>query len=186
MALNASQVRTAPSGHVYVGPLGTTEPDDATSPLDAALRELGYLTPDGVSITPSVETENINVWQSLMPVLTPITGMSLEISFTLAQMNMDGLSLFFNGSEFDNDNGVGRLEIESNPGSQERLLVVDWVDNIGDAYRLVVPRAQMTNREALSLTRGDSINQGLTFSALDDDGIAAYLLTNNADLVPVS
>lgn len=184
--MDATKVRTAPSGKVWVGAIGTVEPDDATTALDAALKELGYLTPDGVSITPSVETEAINVWQSLLPVLNPITGMSLEVSFTLAELNQDGLSLFFNGSEWANDAGTGRLDIDSNPGTQERLLVIEWTDNAGDAYRLVVPRAQMTNREAMALARGESTNQGITFSALDDDGIAAYLLTNNADLIPSS
>lgn len=186
MAFDAGQVRTAPSGHVYVGQLGTPEPDDITTALDAALKELGYCTPDGVSITPNVETEDIMVWQSLSPVLSPITGMTFEISFTLAQLNQDGLSLFFTGSTWANDGGVGRLNIDSNPGTQERLLVIEWTDNVGDDYRLVVPRAQMTNREALALTRGDSINQGITFKALDDDGLSAYLLTNNADLVPAT
>ena len=186
MALNASAVRTAPSGHVWVAPTGTPEPDDITTALDAALKEFGYLTPDGVSITPNVDSEDIMVWQSLSPVLSPITGMTFEISFTLAELNANGLSHFFNGSDWVNDGGVGRLEIDSNPGTQERLLVIEWTDNNEDNYRLVVPRAQMTNREALALTRGDSINQGITFKALDDDGLAAYLLTDNALLIPAS
>lgn len=186
MAFSASNVRTAPSGRVHVAPVGTAEPDDITTPLNAAFGEFGYLTPDGVSITPSVETESINVWQSLAPVLTPITGISFEVSFTIAELNAIGLSAFFNGSDWTNDGGVGRLEVESNPGTQERVLVIEWTDNRDDNYRLVIPRAQMTNREALSLTRGDSTNQGITFSALDDDGVVAYLLTDNAELVPAS
>lgn len=186
MALTASNVRTAPSGHVWVGPIGTPEPDDIETALDAALKELGYLTPDGVSITPQVDSEDIMVWQSLSPVLSPITGMTFELSMTVAELNQDGLSLFFTGSEFVNDGGVGRLDISSNPGTQERLLVIEWVDNTGDNYRLVVPRAQMTNRDALALTRGDSVNQGITFKALDSDGLSAYLLTDNAALIPAS
>lgn len=186
MAQSAAQVRTAPSGDVYVGPLGTTEPDDVDTALHANLKNLGYCTPDGVSITPQVDSEDIMVWQSLAPVLSPITGMSFEISFTLAQLNQDGLSLFFTGSTWVNDGGTGRLDIDSNPGTQERLLVVEWTDNALDKYRLVVPRAQMTNREALALTRGDSINQGITFKALDSEGVSAYLLTDNTDLIPAS
>jgi hypothetical protein len=112
--------------------------------------------------------------------------MTFELSFTVAELNKAALGLYFAGSEFTNDGGVGRLDISSNPGTQERLLVVTWSDNTGDTYRLVVPRAQMTNREAMQLVRGDSINAGLTFKALDDDGIAAYLLTDNEILIPAS
>src|SRR5690606_37680684 len=122
-------------------------------------------------------------WQSLMPVLSPITGMTLQVSFTMAQVNGATLSMFFLGEEVTDNGTVATLNITTDPGSQERVLVVEWNDNIGDGYRLVLPRAQMTNREALSLTRSDSINLGLTFSALDDNGIAGYLLSNNANLI---
>jgi hypothetical protein len=186
MAFSAAEVRTAPSGHIYVAALGALEPTDATSPLDAAYAELGYTTPEGVTITPNVEQEDIMVWQSLLPVLSPITGMTLDISFTMAQLNSDTLSLYFLGEEFTDDGTTARLDINSNPGTQERALVVEWEDNQEDAYRLVVPRAQMTNREELSLTRGTSVNLGLAFKALDDDGIAGYLLTNNSNLVETS
>lgn len=186
MALTASNVRTAPSGHVWVADIGTPEPDDIETALNAAFAELGYLTPDGVSITPQVDSEDIMVWQSLAPVSSPITGMTFELSMTLAELNRDGLSLFFAGSQWTNDGGVGRLDIDSNPGTQERILVVEWQDDHQDNYRLVVPRAQMTNRDALALTRGDPINQGITFKALDSDGLSAYILTDNAVLIPGS
>lgn len=186
MALNASQVRTAPSGHIYVGALGSPEPDDVSSALDSAFAELGYATPDGVTIAPSVEQEDIMVWQSLMPVLSPITGITLEISFVLAQISRPTLELFFFGEEFTDDGSIARLNINSNPGTQERCLVVEWTDSSEDAYRLVLPRAQMTNREELALTRSDSINLGLTFSALDDGGVAGYLLSDNAGLLETS
>jgi hypothetical protein len=183
MAFSAAQVRTAPSGHVHVGPLGVTEPTDVTSPLDPALVELGYTTPDGVTVTPNVEQQDIMVWQSILPVLTPITGMTLEVSFVLAQLNPDTLSLYFLGDDFTDDGVTARLNINSNPATQERALVVEWTDNVGDVNRLVIPRAQMTNREALTLTRGQSTNLGLSFKALDDDGIAGYLLSDNSNLL---
>lgn len=186
MALSAAQVRTAPSGHIYVGPIGSPEPTDTSTDLDVAYAELGYATPDGVNISPNVEQEDIMVWQTLLPVLSPITGVTLEVSFTLAQLNPDTLSLYFLGDDFTDDGTTARLDINSNPGSQERALVIEWSDNVDDDYRLVLPRAQMTNREELSLTRGDSVNLGLTFSALDSDGIAGYLLSNNSNLLDQS
>lgn len=186
MTFAASEVRTAPSGKIFVGPLGATEPTDVTTALDAAFAELGYATPDGVTITPNVEQEDINVWQSLMPVLSPITGMTLEVAFTMAQLNQDTFSLYFLGETWTDDGTTATLNINSNPGSQERCLVVEWTDSAEDKYRLVVPRAQMTNREELALTRGDSTNLGLTFSALDDNGIAGYLLTNNENMIEPS
>lgn len=187
MALNASEVRTAPSGHIYVAALGAPEPTDVSTPLNAAFAELGYTTPDGVTVAPSVEQEDIMVWQSLMPVLSPITGMTLEISFVLAQLNRETLGLYFLGEDFTDDGTTATLNISTNPGTQERCLVVEWTDNTEtDIYRLVVPRAQMTNREELQLTRGQSTNLGLSFKALDDNGTAGYLLTNNENMMDAS
>lgn len=186
MAFTATNVRTAPSGHIYLGPIGTPEPSNVTTALDAALIDLGFATPDGVTLTPNVESEDIMAWQSLSPVLTPLTAMAFEVSFTIMELNQAALSAFFAGSAWENSAGTGRLDISANPGTQERLLVIEWVDNITDTYRLVVPRAQMTNREAMNLVRGDSTNVGLTLKALDDDGICAYLLTNNDVLIPAT
>lgn len=186
MAFSAAEVRTAPSGHIYVAALGAVEPTDVTTPLAGTYAELGYTTPDGVSLTPSVEQEDIMVWQSLMPVLSPITGMTLEISFVLAQLNRDTLSLYFLGEEVTDDGTTATLNLSTNPGTQERVLVVEWEDNTEDLYRLVVPRAQMTNREELQLTRGQSTNLGLSFKALDDNGIAGYLLSNNENMLEAS
>lgn len=186
MALDAGQVRTAPSGHIYVAPLGAVEPTDVESDLDAAFAELGYCTPDGVTIAPSVDQEDIGVWQALMPVLSPITGMTIEVSFVLAQINRHTMSLFFLGEEFTDDGTTARLNINSNPGTQERCLVVEWSDNTGDSYRLVLPRAQMTNREELTLARSEATGLGLTFAALDDAGIAGYILSNNPALLDES
>lgn len=179
MALNASEVRTAPSGLVYVAPLGAVEPSDPTTPMDSEYAELGYITTDGVTISPNVEQEDIMMWQSLMPVLSPITAVTLEVSFVLGQVNRDTLALFFLGEEVTDDGSVSTLNISTNPGTQERVLVVEWRDNTDDDYRLVMPRAQMTNREELQLARGSAIQLGLTFKALDDNGTAGYVLSNN-------
>lgn len=183
---DASEVRVAPGGDIYVGLPGSTEPTDVATPIDGAFDQLGYLTPDGVSITPNVESEDIMAWQTISPVLTPITGMTFEVSFTMMQFNQQTLGLYFAGEDWTNESGTGKLEISSNPGSQERCLIVEWTDNQNHTYRLVMPRAQMTNREALQLVRGDSSNLGLTFKALDDNGVAGYILTDNPDLVPSS
>jgi hypothetical protein len=38
-------------GGLYVAPFGTVLPDDVDAPLDAAFKNLGYISADGVSIT---------------------------------------------------------------------------------------------------------------------------------------
>lgn len=181
---NPTEVRLAPDGRVRVSPVGTAEPVDATTAFDPLWAELGWVTEDGVSVTPSIDTNDINMWQSITPVKRPLTGMGLEISVPLGSFNRDTLALYFLNSEWSTVGATGRLEMPNAPVSQEVALSVEWEDDEGDMNRLIFPRATMTDRDALNLVRADAITLGLTFATLaGPDGYSAVLLTNNPALV---
>jgi len=187
MAFVTEEVRLAPSGKVYVAAVGSPEPVGVVDVMDPTWAELGYITEDGVSLTPSVDTNDIRVWQSLQAIKTPITGVEFEVNFVPAQFNQDTLSLYFLGNQWENSGGVARLEVSNSPGTQERSLCVEWEDDEGDLNRLVVPRAQITDREALNLQRSELLGLGVTFRALTGpDGYTAVLLSSNADLIPAT
>lgn len=178
------QVRLAPDGRVLVAPLGTAEPTDVTTAFNAAFKELGWVTEDGISVTPSVDTNDVPMWQSITPVKRPITGMGLEVSMALGSHNKDTLGLYFLNSTVSNAAGVARLEMANAPASQEVMLAVEWTDDEGDTNRLIFPRVTMTDREAITLQRSDAVALGLTFSSLaGPDGYTAVLLSDNATLL---
>lgn len=179
-----SQVRLAPDGRVLVAPLGTVEPTDVTTAFNASFKELGWVTEDGVSVTPSVDTNDIMMWQSITPVKRPITGMGLEISMTLGSHNRRTLELYFLNASVTNASGIARLETPNAPVSQDVMLAVEWTDDEGDVSRLIFPRVTMTDREAITLQRSEAVGLGLTFSSLaGPDGYSAVLLSNNIDLL---
>lgn len=179
-----TQVRLAPDGRVLVAPLGTVEPVDTTASFNAAFKELGWVTEDGVSVTPSVDTNDVMMWQSVTPVKRPITGMGLEVSMALASHNKDVLGAYFLNSTVTNVTGTARLEMKNAPVSQEKMLAIEWTDDEGDVNRLILPRVTMTDRDAITLQRSDALAYGITFSALAGPaGYSAVLLTNNTDLL---
>jgi hypothetical protein len=191
MALDTQEVRLAPNGTVWVGPVGVTEPTDVTTAwatVDPDWMDFGYISEDGVSITPSVDTNSIRAWQSLHDLKRPIVGVEFEVSFVPMQVNQTTVGVYFLGTEDDFTNtGVGRLEIPNSPGTQERALGIEWVDDEGDVNRLVVPRAQITDREALQLQRPEALTFGVTFVALaGPNGYMGVLLSDNPDLVPAT
>lgn len=179
-----SQVRLAPDGRVLVAALGTTEPIDVATPFNVAFKELGWVTEDGVSVTPSVDTNDIMMWQSINPVKRPLTGMGLEVSMALASHNKTTLGLYFLNSQTTTVSGVARLEMANSPASQDVMLAVEWTDDEGDINRLIFPRVTMTDREAITLQRSEAVALGLTFSSLaGPNGYSAVLLSNNVDLL---
>lgn len=179
-----TQVRLAPDGRVLVAPLGTAEPTDVTTAFNVAFKELGWVTEDGVSVTPSVDTNEVMMWQSVMPVKRPITGAGLEVSMALASHNKDVLGLFFLNTTGTNVSGTARFEQKNAPAAQEKMLAIEWTDDEGDINRLILPRVTMTDRDAFNLQRSDAVAYGITFSALAGPaGYSAVLLSNNTDLL---
>lgn len=183
MALDSLEVRVAPFGHVYVAPVGTAAPTDVTSPFDAAWQELGYLDEEGVGITPSTDVSDILAWQSLLPVKTSLTGLDLTLEFNLIQVNQHTSALYFFGETWAVSGGVATLEMSSNPALDERALAVEWTDDASNTNRLIVGRGLVTDRAQMSLRRSEATAFGITFRALDNNGVMASLLSDNPDLL---
>ena len=59
---NVSAGKPKVSGAVYRAALGSTLPTDATTSLDAAFKELGYVSEDGVSNNNSPSSDNVKAW----------------------------------------------------------------------------------------------------------------------------
>jgi hypothetical protein len=186
MANVSTEVRLAPGGSVYVADIGTTLPTTATMALNAAFDDLGYLDEDGVTISPSADFTDIMMWQSSVPVKTTLDTITLEIQFNMGQTNLTTWGLYFFVTDFTNNFGQAKLEIPSNPGSQEKALIVEWTDDEGDQTRLVFPRAVLTDRESLQLVRNDATIAGVTFRCLDSNGTLGYIYSENPDLTPTT
>jgi hypothetical protein len=152
--------------------------------LDAAFDDLGYLDEDGVSITPNVELTDIMMWQSALPVKTTLDTVAVEVQFNMGQVNLTTWGLYFFVSDFVNNFGEAKLTLPSNPGSQEKALIIEWQDDEGDQTRMVFPRAVLADREALQLVRNNAQLLGVTFRLLDASGNLGFIYSENPDLTP--
>lgn len=186
MALDGTEIRIAQvNGAVYVAPVGTTAPTTATSALDPAFTHLGYVTEDGVTITPTVDLNPIMAWQSAAPVAYGLNEASFEFSFTLMQTNRDVTSQYFFGQSWVmGPSGLATLDIPSNPSIADLTvaLVVEYEDSAGDHLRYYVERALCTERQEITLTRSDPVVYGLTYVGLDTNGTLGRILTDSTDI----
>ncbi|WP_406305777.1 hypothetical protein OHA61_30710 [Streptomyces sp. NBC_00885] len=190
MANDAKKIRFAPNGTIYVAPAGgslvppVVLGDGMTAPT--GYKALGYVDEGGVTLTPAIETQPVNAWQSAVPVLYNVTSASFSVKATLQETNEVTTELFW-GAEWVEimstdptpvGTGVFRLDLASTPDLKELSLVVDW--NQGAVRsRCVIPRAMISDRGAVQLSRTENGKYELTIEALDSAGKLGYVLTND-------
>lgn len=182
MSQSSLEVRLAPFGRVLRADVGTAYPATVTDPFSASWRDLGFTDEDGVSITPSIDVSDINAWQSLTPVKQTLTGMNVEVAFKLIQVNQATTSMFFLGETWTASGGNAEMILSSNPGINEEALAIEWTDDASNTNRLIFPRGLVTDREELVLSRNDEIQLGITYRALDSNGVVMVMHSNDPNL----
>lgn len=175
MAVDADEIVVGANGSVYVAPVGTAGPTDTTTALNASFIDLGYVSDDGVEITPGMDSADINAWQSFYPVRRIVTARTLEISLTLLQWNEDSIELAFGGGSVATNVGVYTYTPPSPDEIDYRAMVVEWADDTKN-YRLHIPKVLVTDTSSLSLNRTDPAGLALTFSAQGTDGASTFSL----------
>lgn len=156
MANEAANVIIAANGRVAIAPQGTALPTDATAALDPAFTELGYISEDGVEITPQLTTGEITAWQSLSPVRTFMTAYGLEVAFTLMEWIETNLKLAFGGGVFtDNLDGTWDFQLPA-PGEREQYVMVIEGQDGNETYRWVLEKVELSDTGGTSFKGDDA------------------------------
>lgn len=166
MALDSDNVRVALTGAVYVAPVGTPVPSTLTEALDGAFVDLGYLSDDGATVTPSIKADEITAWQNEDIVRRTITR-THEIKFTLIETTLEGLKLAY-ASAASTSGSTTTFNAGSDDG--KRAVVIDCLD--GTSFvRHVAPVAQLTDVGDLKYKNGDPVGYELTMAVYKVGGI---------------
>lgn len=183
--LDATEVRIAPTGHIFIANSQTTAPTNLSTAMSASWTDLGYATEDGVSLAYSVDTSTIMGWQSAVELKRGLSGVTLEVSFTLLQTNKEVTAAYWGGSSWANGAaGVATLTVPSNPSisSMEHAMVIEYTDDAGKIQRFYMGRGMVTDRQEITLKRDDAVAYGITFVAADNNGELARLLSDSLEL----
>jgi hypothetical protein len=182
VANDADNVRVGLNGSVYIAPKGTTAPVDLDSAWGTGWVDLGYLSDDGVEMSYSTDTEDINAWQSLSPVRKVLTGVDMTLGFTAIELKTSTVTLYFPSATMtDVSPGVHKLSIPAAPEPDERAIGLEWVD--GDIKnRLVIARGEVSDRDSITLARSSAVQLPMTVSAYADTApeIAVWLSNDPA------
>jgi hypothetical protein len=140
VAFDTDEIVIAGDGDVYVAPVGTTAPVDASAAPAAAFVHLGTTNANGATITDGKTTEDVDIWKSFYPGRTFITGRTFRCSFVLRQWNYETVKLAFGGGTVTGSSPNYKY-VPPDPSFVDfRAVIIDGDDG-GRLYRWYLPRA---------------------------------------------
>jgi len=161
-------------GAVYAAPVGTTLPTNATAALDAAFKNLGYVSEDGLKNAYDVEIETVKAWGG-DEVLVTNNGKSDAFTYTLLEvLNIDVLKHVYGSANVTGSLSAGIALSVNNSDTEDVSMVFELVLR-GALKRIVVPRAHVTEVGEITYTDGDAVGYETTIACqADAEGNSHY------------
>jgi hypothetical protein len=155
------------SGGAYVAPFDASLvlPTNASSPLPAALKPLGYIGPDGLKRTADAEVHEV-LAAGGVKVKAVNKSDSLTYELTLMQSDLAVLAEVYGPENVTITNGVLRVRHNG-----KNMPIRTWVFELADgvnSLREVVARAQVTSKPEVVYGTGEETVYAVTLTALDD------------------
>ncbi len=172
---NVTAAKPKVGGAIYIAPVGTTLPTDATTALGEAFKELGYASEDGLTNAHSPESDAIKAWGG-DTVLTLMTSRDDTFSLTLIEAtNLEVLKLVYGDTNVSGTLETG-IAISANAKDLEaHAFVVDMVLKDGAAKRIVIPQATVTEIGEISYKDSDAVGYDTTLRCeADSNGNTHY------------
>lgn len=170
---NVSSAKGVKGGYIFAAPVGTALPDDIETPLDQAFEVLGFLSDDGYVETVEQDSEDIvDMNGDLMD--SPQTSRVESAQFTLAEIKAATLKRQYGDENVTDENGI--ITVKHNGESSSTFsLVLELLLKNGRRWRKVVPMAQSSELDDLTVAVGELCARALTVKYLtDEDGNTCY------------
>jgi len=162
-------------GAIYRAPFGSTLPTSTSATLDAAFKELGYASEDGVVNTNSPETENIKAWGG-QTVLTVQNSKDDTFAVTLIEaLNADVLKAVYGSDNVTGSLSTGITVNVNDAEAEAAAWVFDMIMRDGAAKRIVIPNGKITEIGEITYADNSAVGYAITITALpDEDGNNHY------------
>lgn len=167
---NVSAGKPRVAGAVYRAPLGTTLPTDASSALDAAFKDMGFISEDGVVNSNSPESENIKDWggRTVLVVSTDKPD-NFQLTF-IESTNANVLETVYGAGNVTVDAQNNTITVRANADElSEFAYVIDMALRNGGLLRIVIPDGQLSEVGDITYKSDEAIGYETTLSALPDE-----------------
>lgn len=166
---NVTASKPKVGGAIYVAPVGTTLPTDATTALANTFKELGYASEDGITNSNSPESDTIKAWGG-DTVLTLLTSKDDTFGMTLIEvLNLDVLKLVYGDANVTGTDIQTGITITANSQDlDEHVIVIDMVLKGGVLKRIVLPQAKVSEVGDITYSDSDAVGYETTFFCNSD------------------
>lgn len=162
------------TGAIRVAPLGTAAPTSATSALNAAFVDLGYVGADGFVEKNDRKTDNKRAFGGkVVKVLQSEFNASVEVTL-LESTNADVLKAVFGTSNVTVTEATAQHGVQVTVKKNSKRLphmswVIDTTDSELDAfYRNYIPDGKVTSVGDIKIVHTDTIEYKLTIECFED------------------
>lgn len=180
--LNAAQILVPSRIALWLGPVGSTFPTDATTAPGAAFYHAGHTTEDSLNFETSPEFDQFRSAQSDYPVLSFQTADGASIQIDMAQWNTNNLKAAFGGGrveEVPSASGTYKFTPPAIGARQELAAIVD-VSMGGKHYRFCYLRTAQNEGVSLGVNKGAASILPLRLDVLGgDEAEPWYMLTDD-------
>ena len=165
---NVSAGKPKIGGAIWIAPLGTTLPTNATSDLSNEFDSLGYVSEEGLVNTNSPASDKVKAWGG-DTILNLQTEKPDDFKFKLMEiLNVDVLKFVY-GEENVSGNLSTGISIKANGEDMvEHVIVVDMIMRGNVLKRMVLPQAKVTAVGDITYSDSAAIGYDTTVSAMPD------------------
>lgn len=171
------------TGAILSAPIGVDLPESPLTEPDAAFTGSGYVSAEGLTLTPERSTNSIRDWSGsvVREILTEFNG---TLSWQHLETNEESLKTYFGDDQVEVTGAteVSGRQIRAALGGHE-LPRKSWLFRMKDGDNrilIVVPDGQITDQGEVTFTKSDAIIWPVTLSTYPDEaGNNLYIFTDD-------
>lgn len=167
-AKNVTVGKPKAGGAVFVGAAGSTLPATADAKLDAAFKEIGYLSEDGITNSNSPETDNIKAWGGDV-VATTQSEKPDTFKLTLIETLKSEVLKVVYGDDNVTVGEDGAVSVKANNAEAEaHAWVFDMILKDGALKRIVIPQGKISEIGDITYNDSDLVGYEVTITCVVD------------------
>lgn len=164
---NVTAAKPKTGGAIYRAPIGTTLPTSYSDTLDAAFKNLGYVSEDGVTNGNSPSGDKVRAWGGTT-VLNYMEDKPDTFKMKLIEaFNPEVLKTIYNEANVTDSSGDIHVKATAEEMKQYAW-VIDMLLKGNRAKRIVIPIASITELEEIVYKDNEPVGYGITLSAEPD------------------